>query len=212
MSKRIPSVPRGKRGPKSAVAEHPDRAAIEIALANGVGLKTLSARYGISTSALSHYRGKMPPELVASLRVRPIKSDEELARIRETESRSLLDHLTYIRGRCYANADRCREIGHDDGERMAMAEAAKVSEKIARLLGELGTVIRHDHRHIHLAQSPEWHSIRTELVRALRPYPEAHAAAIEAMQQAEAAATQVPALIEGETAKVDARLEALAGE
>ena len=62
-----PSVPPGKRGPKSAVAEHPDRAAIEIALANGVGLKTLSARYGISTSALSHYRGKMPPELVASL-------------------------------------------------------------------------------------------------------------------------------------------------
>jgi hypothetical protein len=206
----LPTVPLGKRGPKSAVAEHPDRATIEIGLANGVGLKTLSARYGVSHSALSAYRKKMSPELLARLRVRPVKSDEELARVREVESRSLLDHLTYIRGRCYANADRCLRIGHNDGERMAMAEAAKVSEKIAKLLGEMGSVIRHDHKHVHLAASPQWHAIRVELVRALRPFPQAHAAAIAAMQRAEAQAGQAPALIEGEAARFDARMVAAA--
>ena len=66
------SVPLPKRGRPSLVANHPARAAIEQGLANGVGLKILSARYGISPDILSRYKGKMPAALKASLRVRPM--------------------------------------------------------------------------------------------------------------------------------------------
>lgn len=191
-----------KPGRRSIVAEHPDRAAIELALANGVSQTVLSKRYGIDQSVLSRYRAQMDPELVARLRVRPARSDEELAHIRELESKSLLDHLVLTRSRLYVNADRAVKIGDDAGERAALAEAAKVSEKIAKLLGELGTVIRHDHRHVHFAATPEWHAARTELVRALRPYPEAHQAVTAALERAEAVAVQGRAVIEADSSRV----------
>lgn len=196
-----------KRGRPSLVANHPARAAIEQALANGVGLKILSARYGISPDILSRYKNKMPAALKASLRVRPMKSDEELAHLRELESRSLMDNLVWQRGRLYANADTSAELGDLAGERAAIAEAGKATERIAKLLGELGTVIKHDHKHLHLAASPEWHAMRVELVRALKPFPEAHAAAIAAIQRAEAIAAGGMAVIDGEVQRVHERVE-----
>lgn len=203
----LPSVPLPKRGRPSLVATHPHRAAIEQALANGVGLKILAAKYGIGVDVLSRYKNKMPPELKAALRVRPMKSDEELAELRELESRSLMDNLVWQRGRLYANADMSRELGDLAGERAALAEAGKATERIAKLLGELGTVIKHDHRHVHLAATPEWHAIRVELVRALKPYPEAHAAVVAAIQRAEAIAAGGMAVIDGEVQRVRERVE-----
>lgn len=195
-------------GRKSVISEHPDRAAIELALANGVSQTALSKRYGLDQSMLSRYRARMDPELVARLRVRPARSDEELAHIRELESKSLLDHLVLIRGRLYVNADRAVKIGDDAGERAALSEAGKASERIAKLLGEMGSVIRHDHRHLHLTASPEWHAMRTELTRALRPYPQAHAAVVAAIQRAEAATANGMEVIAGESARVLERVEA----
>lgn len=195
------------RGRPSIIAEHPHRAAIEQALANGVGQKILAARYGIDQSVLSRYRRKMSPELIAALRVRPAKSDEELAHIRELESRSLMDNLVWQRSRLYANADTSASLGDLAGERAAMAEAGRATERIAKLLGELGTVIRHDHKHVHLAATPEYHALRTELVRALKPYTEAHQAAINAFQRAEAVAAQGVALIDGEAKRVGEQVE-----
>lgn len=197
-----------KTGRRSTIAEHPDRAAIELALANGVSQTALSKRYGIEQSTLSRYRRKMDSDLVKRLRVRPARTDEELAHIRELESKSLLDHLVLIRGRLYVNADRAVRIGDDAGERAALSEAGKASERIAKLLGEMGSVIRHDHRHLHLAASPEWHAVRTELTRALRPYPQAHAAVIAALQRAETASAHGMEAIAQDSARVLEHIEA----
>lgn len=213
MTGAFPSVNSFNRGRKSLVAEHPDRAAIEIGLANNVGLKTLAKRYGIEQSVLSRYRAKMPDELLMRLRVRGVKSDEELGRIREVESNNLLDHLAYQRGRLYVVADTCAKLGDPQGERAALDAAGKASERIAKLLGEMGGVVKHEHRHVHLAALPEYHVLRANLVRALRPFPaDVHAAAVEAFRQTEVSIAQVPALIEGEVSKVDAKLEAVASE
>lgn len=201
------AVPLGKRGRPSLVATHPDRAAIEQALANGVGLKILAARYGVGPDVLSRYKAKMPAALRASLRVRPAKSDEELAHLREMESRSLMDNLVWQRGKLYANADASAELGDLAGERAAIEAAGKATERIAKLLGELGTVIRHDHKHVHLAAQPEYHALRVELVRALKPFPEAHAAAIAAFHRAEQVAAAGVAVIDGEVSRVQERVE-----
>ena len=200
------TTPVSKRGRKSIIAEHPHRAAIEQALANGVGQKLLAARYGIDQTVLSRYKRKMSPELIASLRVRSAKSDEELAQLRELESRSLMDNLVWQRGKLYANADQSAKLGDLAGERAAIEGAGKATERIAKLLGELGTVIRHDHKHVHLAATPEYHALRTELVRALKPYPEAHAAAIAAFQRAESVAATSEGFIEGEVERVNDRV------
>lgn len=195
-------------GRRSIISEHPDRAAIELALANGVSQTALSKRYGIDQSILSRYRRKMDPDLIARLRVRPARSDEELAHVRELESKSLLDHLILIRGRLYVNADRAVKIGDDAGERAALSEAGKASERIAKLLGEMGSVIRHDHRHLHLVASPEWHAMRTEITRVLRAHPQAHADVVAAIQRTEAVTANGMDLIAQDSARLLEHMEA----
>lgn len=174
-----------------STCEHPDRASIEIGLANGIALRVLSKRYGLDPSQMSRHRtNHMDEGLLARLRVRGSRSDAELAEIRDVEAKGLLDNFVTIRGRLYVNADRCRAIGDDLGERQAMAEASKVSEKIGKLLGELGQHIRVEHR-ISLVAMPEWHLIRQALVRELVPLgQDAIAAGARALAAAESAVTR----------------------
>lgn len=168
------------------VCESPDRAPVEIGLANGIAARVLSKRYGLSPDALHrHRKDHMDVDLIARLRVRGMRSDEELAQVREVESKSLLDHLVWQRGRLYRNADRCLDIGDMLGERVALDSAGKASERIGKMLGELGSHITVNNNTINLVQSPQWHLIRTALVRELRPLG---AAAIEAGARAIAAA------------------------
>lgn len=171
-----------------STCNHPDRAAVEIALANGVACRVLGLKYGLDPSQLSrHKTNHMGDELVARLRVRGARSDEELARIRDLESKSLLDNLIWQRARMYENADRCRKIGDDAGERAAMGEAAKIVALEGKLLGDLGAHITVNHNNtVNLVALPQWHALRTSLARALRPFPDAYTAAIGALQQAEA--------------------------
>ena len=176
-----------------SICEHPDRAPIEIGLANGVALRVLGLRYGLDPSQLSRHRGNhMDSDLLARLRVRGSRSDEELSQVREVESRSLLDHLAWQRGRLYRNADRSFDIGDMAGERAAIDSAGKASERIGKLLGELGGAITINHNtQINLVQSPQWHAIRTALVRELRPLgSDAIAAGARAIEAAEASLAQ----------------------
>ena len=184
------------------IASHPDRAAIEIGLANSIPLRTLGKRYGLTQSQLSRYRtDHMSGELVSRLRVRGSRSDEELAQIREVESKNLLDHFAYKRARLYAVADQAAKLGQAPDEIRAIAEAGKMSERIGKLLGEMGAHITNNNMQVNLVQSPQWHAIRTELVRGLRPLgPEVIAAAALALEAAEA--TIARPIIEAEPARL----------
>lgn len=175
-----------------SICEHPDRAQVEIGLANGIAQRVLGLRYGLNQAQLSRHRSNhMDIELIARLRVRGSRSDEELAQIREHESKSLLDHLVWQRGRLYRNADRAVDIGDFAGERAAIDSAGKASERIGKLLDVLGTGITINHNTINLVQSPQWHAIRTALVRELRPLGiEAINAGARAIAAAEASIAQ----------------------
>ena len=168
-----------------SVCAHPDRAQIEIGLANGVPLRALAAKNGLDFSQLSRHRTKhMDEALRDKLKVRGTRSDSELASLRDAESRGLMDHFVYQRGRLYANADRERSIGNDHGERQALAAAGKVSERIGNLLGEMGASIVNNTQ-INLVALPDYHILRTALIRALRPHKDAHADVIAALEHFE---------------------------
>ncbi len=186
------------------VCNHLDRASIEIGLANGIAQRVLALRHGLDRSQLSrHLSNHMDADLLGRLKTRGTRSDEELAHIREVESKSLLDNLVRDRARLHRNADRSFEIKDYAGERAALAEARKSSESIGKLLGQLGIANLTINQQINLTQSPEWHVIRTALVRELRPLgPHAIAACHRAIESAETSPAQpsnprpVPALIE----------------
>lgn len=171
-----------------SVCSHPDRAQVEIGLANEIALRIMGKRYGLDPSQLSRHRtNHMDEQTLLRLRVRGRRSDEELAQIREVEGKGLLDHLVWQRARLYANADAAKAIGDFAGERAAIGEAGKTSERIGKLLGELGAHITINHNHLNLVAMPDYHDLRVRLVRALRPYPEVYPAAIAAFEEFEAA-------------------------
>lgn len=133
-----------------------------------------------------HRDDHIEKSVLRRLKVKRCTSDAELAKLREAESKSVLDHLVYQRSRFYASADRAVSYGDDPGERAAMHEAHVVTTNIAKLLGELGAYIRVDHRHeVSITATPQWHAIRVELVRALKPYPDAWRAVVAAIERAE---------------------------
>jgi hypothetical protein len=118
-----------------------------------------------------HRTGHMPGDLLVRLRVRGNRSDEELAQIREVESKSLLDNFVWQRSRLYANADMCVSIGDAAGERAAIGEAGRVTERIGKLLGELGAHITINNTQVNITAHPDYHGYRTAIMRGLRCLP-----------------------------------------
>jgi hypothetical protein len=175
-----------------SICEHPDRAQVEIGLANGIAQRVLGLRFGLGQAQLSrHRKNHMDADLIARLRTRGSRSDEELAQIRDAESKSLLDNLVWVRCRLSRNADRAFAIGDMAGERAALDSAGKANERIAKLLGEMGSTTTINHNTLNLVQSPQWHLIRTALVRELRPLGiEAINAGARAIAAAEASIAQ----------------------
>jgi hypothetical protein len=170
-----------------SVCEHPDRASIEIGLANGIAQRVLALRHSLDRSQLSrHLKNHMDADLLGRLKTRGIRSDEELSHIRDVEGKSLLDNFATQRARLYRNADLSFKIKDYAGERAAIESASKVTERIGKLLGELGVANLTINQQINLTQSPEWHVIRTALVRELRPLGfDAIAACHRAIESAE---------------------------
>lgn len=179
-------------GRTCTICDHADRAQLEIGLANGIALRVLGLRYGVNQNSLWRHRSKhMDADLVAKLKTRGCRSDEELAQIREIEGKSLLDNLVWQRARLIQNADRAVEIKDWAGERSAIEAASKVSERIAKLLGEMGSAITVNNVQFNLVASPQWHHIRTAIVRELRPLGlDAIAAGARAIAAAETAILQ----------------------
>lgn len=177
------------------IANHPDRASIEIGLANNVALRVLGKRYGLTTSQLSRYRtDHMPDDLQTRLRVRGNRSDQELAVIREAESKSLYDHLIYQRTQLYCAIDDATKLGDIPSKIRATDAAGKATERMAKLLGEMGAHITINNTQINITAHPEYHQIRTALDRALKRHPGAWDDVFAELEHLEAAQAARPVI------------------
>jgi hypothetical protein len=184
---------------RSTIAEHRERAAIELAIARGISYRAAARRYGVSVDAVGrHAREHMPPQLRAKLIAGP-DLDIDLGRLRETESQSLLMHLVGLRNRLFASLDVAEECGDSA---MVARVAHQLHENLTitgKLLGDLGV----GSTTVNFLISPTYIELRTVLVRALSGFPDAKLAvaqalrAIEdksaAMVQADAERQRVPA-------------------
>lgn len=181
-SKPIRSVGRGH---ECQICTHPDRASMELGLANKVSSRVLAARYGVSRDSLDrHRRNHMAPELIASLMTRGRMSAIDLENLRITESEGMLQHLVALRGRLYGWADIAEQQGDVKAAASIAGQAIKTIEVEAKLLGEIKTGTTNVTNNVLVM--PEFHAFRTALVQALRPYPEAMMAAVAALRHLEA--------------------------
>jgi hypothetical protein len=176
-------MPMGRR---CTVCDHPQRAAIDQALATGEVYRNVARKFGISKSAaVRHKQLHLAPHLARALG--EAQETEATKLVRERESRRVQDighaidvvrQLQAINAACLEILQKSRASGKDAVSLGAVDRIHRQIELQARLLGEL-----EDGTTVNVLVAPEWHQVRLLIVNALNPYPEARAAVSRALEQ-----------------------------
>ena len=157
-----------------SICEHADREAIDEALVGGIAFPTLVAEYRVSKDSLSRHKANhLPAKLVMAHAAEEVaQADTLLGQVRDLQRRAL-DIL-----------DKAEEAGDLRTALGAIREARGNLELLAKLLGEL------DERPVtNILVSAEWISVRTAMMEALGPYPQARVAVAESLSELEAERT-----------------------
>jgi len=154
------------------VCTHPDRAAIDLALVNGVSGNAVAAKYRVSEDAMVRHRGNHLPAALAQG-----QAAGEVAR-----ADGLLGQLGQLQADARRIGRKAEETGDLKTALMGVRELVRIVELTAKLVGELD-----ERPQVTLVTAPEWLTVRTTLVRTLAPYPEAKTAVASALMRLEAA-------------------------
>ena len=153
------------------VCAHPERAAIDRALVQGVPLRDIAGRYDLSKSAVERHQADHLPVLLVKAHdaEETARADDLLGELRDLQATT----LGLLR-----KAERAGKLGTAV---MAIGEARRNLELLAKLIGQL------DERPVlNLLIAPEWLTVRATLLSALAPYPEARVAVAERLATVEA--------------------------
>jgi hypothetical protein len=157
---------------RCSVCDHPERRAIDKALAIGhLANRAIALRYGLTRMALwRHKDDHLPAQLV--------KAQEAI------DVRAALDVVQQLKAINAASLEvlhQAREQGRGGLVLFAVDRIQKQIELQAKLLGELD-----DRPTINLTVAPEWLLVRAALLEALSPYPEARVAVATRLRALEA--------------------------
>ncbi len=156
-----------------SVCSHEDRAVIDKAITVGqLPYRAAMRRYGVSEQALRRHRATHLPRKLA---------DAE-AVSRTVEAVDLLAELEALRARAMSLLLQAERAGEYRTALTGIREARACLELLAEVQGELD---RRPTLNI-LAVSPQWLAVRSEVMRALSPYPEARRAVANGLVALEA--------------------------
>jgi hypothetical protein len=161
-------------GNKCTVCEHPRRAEIELATARKVGIRQIAQKFAVSQWAVQRHKAHMPPQLHAALAATGLPTCIDLDALRKAESEGLLQTLVAQRGRLYRLLDAAEECGDLKAAATIHGRILDSVGMVAKLLGEIQTHSVHTTNTLLIA--PEYLALRSALVTALRPHPEARRA------------------------------------
>jgi hypothetical protein len=176
---------------------------LEIGLCHRVPMRVLAQRFGVSEDALQRHRqNHLTPQVAAAILSAQKPSAIDLEALQASESEGLLSQLVTQRARLQTHSELATDLG--DVKAAVACERAITSnlELVGKLLGQL--VHRHEVRSTSILVSPDYLQLRSVLVNALRPFPEAARAvgsALHAMESKAAAditanASKRPLMIE----------------
>ena len=152
---------------KCAICTHPDKEAIDEALVGGVAFPAVVAKYRVSKDSLSRHKANhLPAKLVMA------QAAEEVA-----QADNLLEQVRDLQGRALAILGKAETAGDLRTALGAIREARGNLELLAKLLGELD-----DRPQVNILVSPEWLELRTVIVAALEPHPQARGAVLRALE------------------------------
>jgi hypothetical protein len=152
------------------ICQHPQRRAIDCALASGASHRELSAKYRVSEDSVTRHANGHLPRILA-------KAAEAAA---VSHADSLLEQVQGLQDRAMGILQTAEEAGDLRMALSAIREARGCLELLAKLSGEL-----QQEGAINLIVSPQWVQIRTVLLQALAPHGEARAAVAHALLELE---------------------------
>lgn len=159
---------------KCTICEHPKVDEINEMLVKGESLRNIAKHFSVNLTALYRHKEKhLPAELIKA------KEVKEIAR-----ANTLLEQITELRDRALRILEKAENAGKLKIALDGIKEARECLELLAKLQGELaqeGT--------INITISPEWLEIRTIILKALEPYPEARIRLAEALKEVESIAS-----------------------
>jgi hypothetical protein len=170
------------------VTRHEARAAIERDLAIGRPLRQLAKKYGLSKDALLRHKKKLPPQLKAAMLAQSLRPEMDLERLRTSEGEGLLANLSAQRAKLLLWQDAMQEAGQFQICTHISAQIHRNLEIVGKLLGELS--VHHVVSNVSVLVSPQYLELRSALLRALQPYPEARRAVADTLHRIESEAAR----------------------
>ena len=193
-----------KRGPRPIMETHPDRARIEYDLARGVPIRVIGAKYGVAKNTACRWKSQLPPQLRAAAYTAKITEAADLEALRIDESNALLQNLATQRARLLLAQDQALEL---TDHRMLVSISGQIHKNIELVGRYLGEFAQHSvSTNINVLIQPEYLELRSKIVRALAPFPEARAAVAAVLHSIEGRAAAhaqpqppapVPPMLEG---------------
>ncbi len=140
------------------VCGHPQRPAIDRALVEGLPFRHIASRFDTSTAALQRHKADHLPGHVAKA--------QEAAQVADADD--LLKQLKALRNKAISILQQAEKAGDFRTALMGIREARGCIETLMEVEGEL------DRRGVtNIIVNPEWVQIRTALMVALTPFPDA---------------------------------------
>jgi hypothetical protein len=148
------------------VCRHSKRSEIDRAILNGDASRLIAARYGASDSSVRRHKPHVASRIVQAHQAEVLSSADTL--LHEVES---------LKRRADLLGSQAEEAKDVRTALVAVRELTRLAELQARLVGAMrdnpGSVANH----------PAWHRLRSELLFALQPFPEASGAVVSAIQR-----------------------------
>jgi hypothetical protein len=180
----------------NAIARHEARAQIERDLALGVPLRRMAKKYGIGKDALCRHRKKLPPQLRAAMLGQALRPEMDLDQLRTTEAEGLLAQLSVQRARLLLWQDSAAAAEQFTVATAISGQIHRNLELVGKYLGEFAQ--HHVVSNVSVLVSPAYLELRSALLSALAPFPEARAAVAATLHkvESEAARGMAPTTIE----------------
>jgi hypothetical protein len=158
--------------------------------AGGASLDALSRKFGISRDSIDrHWHRHVSAETKTNYLCGPAEL-AELANKAAQEGDSVLDHLRMCRVVLTSQLAAVSEAGDARGTAYVTGQLVNVLASIARVTGELGDLARSTTYNVTnnvavLQENPAFARLKSALLRALGPYPDARNAVINALRHLE---------------------------
>jgi hypothetical protein len=184
-----PSVP-GRPG-VGTIEKHPRRGEIEHDIAVGVPSRTIARKYDLSKDCILRCSKRIPVQLKAKRYVGLLKATDDLETLRVQESDNLLRNLAMQRARILLAQDKAAALEDLMSIARLSGQIHQNLELVGKYLGEFArTTVQ---TNISLLVTPEYLKLRSALLHALWPFPEARRAVAAVLHDIEGAAAQEPA-------------------